>query len=152
MCKNLRRTGSRQKYSVKLWQLLNKAITIRPVPSGEKFSLAPKILAKFLERKTQLYEQVANVRSIVQYVRNWWRCVRARIEKRQVSIECLRLACQIMLGWTLKGAHMSWWSTHAIPPMNNPPTQYAFIRINTIHIMYERSGLAFPNILHYVLA
>ena len=41
-------------------------------PKG--LSIAPKTLANFLERKTQLYEQGADVRRIGQYVRNWWRC------------------------------------------------------------------------------
>ena len=40
-------------------------------PKG--LSIAPKTLANFLERKTQLYEQGADVRRIGQYVRNWWR-------------------------------------------------------------------------------
>ena len=38
-------------------------------PKG--LSIAPKTLANFLERKTQLYEQGATVRRIGQYVRNW---------------------------------------------------------------------------------
>ena len=47
-------------------------------PKG--LSIAPKTLANFLERKTQLYEQGADVRRIGQYVRNWWRRVRAGVE------------------------------------------------------------------------
>jgi len=47
-------------------------------PKG--LSIAPKTLANFLERKTQLYEQGADVRRIGQYVRNWWRWVRAGVE------------------------------------------------------------------------
>ena len=47
-------------------------------PKG--LSIAPKTLANFLERKTQLYEQGATVRRIGQYVRNWWRWVRAGVE------------------------------------------------------------------------
>ena len=43
-------------------------------------SIAPKTLANFLERKTQLYEQGATVRRIELYVRNWWRWVRAGVE------------------------------------------------------------------------
>jgi len=43
-------------------------------PKG--LSIAPKTLANFLERKTQLYEQGADVRRIGQYVRNWWQWVR----------------------------------------------------------------------------
>jgi len=42
-------------------------------------SIAPKTLANFLERITQLYEQGADVRRIGQYVRNWWRWVRAGV-------------------------------------------------------------------------
>ena len=38
-------------------------------PKG--LSIAPKTLANFLERKTQLYEQGADVRRIGQYVRNY---------------------------------------------------------------------------------
>jgi hypothetical protein len=41
---------------------------------------APKTLANFLNRKTQLYEQGADVRCIGEYVRNWWRSVRAGVE------------------------------------------------------------------------
>ena len=41
---------------------------------------APKTLANFLERKTQLYEQGATVRRIGKYVRNWLRWVRAGVE------------------------------------------------------------------------
>ena len=37
-------------------------------PKG--LSIAPKTLAKFLERKTQLYEQVADVRGIGLYITN----------------------------------------------------------------------------------
>ena len=40
---------------------------------------APKTLANFLKRKTQLYEQGADHRRIGQYVRNWWRWVRAGV-------------------------------------------------------------------------
>ena len=46
-------------------------------PKG--LSIAPKTLANFLERITQLYEQGADVRRIGQYVRNWWRWVRAGV-------------------------------------------------------------------------
>jgi hypothetical protein len=38
-------------------------------PKG--LSIAPKTLANFLERKTQLYEQGATVRRIGEYVRNY---------------------------------------------------------------------------------
>ena len=44
-------------------------------PKG--LSIAPKTLANFLERMTQLYEQGADYRRIGQYVRNWWRWVNA---------------------------------------------------------------------------
>jgi hypothetical protein len=47
-------------------------------PKG--LSIAPKTLANFLERKTQLYEQGADARRIGKYVRNWWRWVRAGVE------------------------------------------------------------------------
>ena len=47
-------------------------------PKG--LSIAPKTLANSLERKTQLYEQDADVRRIGQYVRNWLRWVRAGVE------------------------------------------------------------------------
>jgi hypothetical protein len=53
-------------------------------PKG--LSIAPKTLANFPERKTQLYEQGADVRCIGKYVRNWLRWVRAGVEIRQVSI------------------------------------------------------------------
>ena len=46
-------------------------------PKG--LSLAPKTLANFLERITQLYEQGADNRRIGQYVRNWLRWVRAGV-------------------------------------------------------------------------
>ena len=44
------------------------AITYSFEPKG--LSIAPKTLANFLERKTQLYEQGATVKRIGQYVRN----------------------------------------------------------------------------------
>jgi hypothetical protein len=43
-------------------------------------SIAPKTLANFLDRKTQLYEQGADVGRIGQYVRNWLRWVRAGVK------------------------------------------------------------------------
>ena len=46
-------------------------------PKG--LSIAPKTLANFLDRIAQLYEQGADVRRIGQYVRNWWRWVRAGV-------------------------------------------------------------------------
>ena len=42
-------------------------------------SIAPKTLANFLDRITQLYEQGADHRRIGQYVRNWLRWVRAGV-------------------------------------------------------------------------
>ena len=59
-------------------------------PKG--LSIAPKTLANFLERKTQLYEQGADVRRIGKYVRNWWRWVRAGVQISQVSIYSLHLS------------------------------------------------------------
>ena len=53
-------------------------------PKG--LSIAPKTLANFLERKTQLYEQGADVRRIGQYVRNWLRWVRAGVEISGVKL------------------------------------------------------------------
>ena len=61
-------------------------------PKG--LSIAPKTLANFLERKTQLYEQGADARRIGQYVRNWYRWVRAGVEIRQVSIDCFSVSPQ----------------------------------------------------------
>ena len=46
-------------------------------PKG--LSLAPKILANFLERKTQLYKQRKTVRRIEKYFSNWWKSMRAGI-------------------------------------------------------------------------
>ena len=61
-------------------------------PKG--LSIAPKTLANFLERKTQLYEQGADVRRIGQYVRDWCRWVRAGVEIREESIDCLHISPQ----------------------------------------------------------
>ena len=47
-------------------------------PKG--LSIAPKTLANFLERITQLYEQGADVKRIGQYVRNWLRWVNTGVE------------------------------------------------------------------------
>ena len=55
----------------------NFVFTSGKQPKG--LSIAPKTLANFLERKTQLYEQGADVRRIGKYVRNWWRWVRAGV-------------------------------------------------------------------------
>ncbi|MFT4579338.1 MAG: hypothetical protein ACI9UO_002172 [Nitrospinales bacterium] len=41
--------------------------------------VVPKTLANFIDRIAQLYEQDADVRRIGQYVRNWWRWVRAEV-------------------------------------------------------------------------
>ena len=67
------------------------------VEEAKGLSIAPKTLANFLERKTQLYEQGGTVRRIGQYVRNWWRWVRAGVEIRQVSIEFLKNLDRITL-------------------------------------------------------
>ena len=81
ICKNLRRTGSRKNSPLSFDSSWIKLLLFVPCRvEGEKFSLAPKILANFLERKTQFYEQGATVRRIGQYVRNWWRWVRAGVE------------------------------------------------------------------------
>ena len=53
-------------------------------PKG--LSIAPKTLANFLERITQLYEQGADVRRIGKYVRYWWRWVRAGVEINVMNI------------------------------------------------------------------
>jgi len=47
------------------------------VASSLRDKVVPKTLANFLKLKTQLYEQGADIRRIGQYVRNWWRWVRA---------------------------------------------------------------------------
>ena len=59
-------------------------------PKG--LSIAPKTLANFLERKTQLYEQGADARRIGQYVRNCYRWVRAGVEISFVKTFIGRLA------------------------------------------------------------
>ena len=53
-------------------------------PKG--LSIAPKTLANFLERITQLYEQGADGKRIEQYVRNWWRWVRAGVEISVINV------------------------------------------------------------------
>ena len=53
-------------------------------PKG--LSIAPKTLANFLDRITQLYEQGADVRRIGQYVRNWLRLLRVGMEIRWMNI------------------------------------------------------------------
>ena len=53
-------------------------------PKG--LSIAPKTLANFLERKTQLYEQGATVRRIGLYVRNWWQWVIAGVAISFVNV------------------------------------------------------------------
>ena len=53
--------------------------------------VAPKTLANFLERKTQLYEQGATVRRIGLYVMNClYRWVRAGVEISVVNIFLVR--------------------------------------------------------------
>ena len=64
-------------------------------PKG--LSVAPKTLANFLERKTQLYEQGATVRRIGQYVRNWWRWVRAGVELGVNKLNVSRLFVRIRM-------------------------------------------------------
>ena len=49
-------------------------------------SLAPKTLANFLERMTQLYEQGATVKRIGQYVRNLWRWVNTGVEINVMNV------------------------------------------------------------------
>ena len=66
-------------------------------PKG--LSIAPKTLANFLERKTQLYEQGADVRRIGQYVRNWWRWVRAGVE---ISVMRILVTHQMQLSASQK--------------------------------------------------
>ena len=46
---------------------------------GLQTNAAAKTLANFLERIAQLYEQGATVKRIGQYLRNWWRLVRAGV-------------------------------------------------------------------------
>ena len=58
-------------------------------PKG--LSIAPKTLAKFLDRRTQLYEQGADHRRIGQYVKNWLRWVRAGMEINGYNEVRLRL-------------------------------------------------------------
>ena len=75
-------------------------------PKG--LSIAPKTLANFLDRMTQLYEQGADHRRIEQYVRNWWRWVRAGVE---ISVMKILVTRQMQLCASQK--------THA--PDNTPP-------------------------------
>ena len=56
----------------------NFVFTSGKQPKG--LSIAPKTLVNYLDRKTQLYEQGADVRRIGRYVRNWYRWVRAGVE------------------------------------------------------------------------
>ena len=56
------------------------------VASSLRDMVVPKTLANFLDRKTQLYEQGADVRRIGQYVRNWWRWVRAGVEINVINV------------------------------------------------------------------
>jgi hypothetical protein len=61
-------------FTLKIAKLLNsRGRYCRESFEPKGLSIAPKTLAKFLDRKTQLYEQGADVRRIGQYVRNWWR-------------------------------------------------------------------------------
>ena len=54
--------------------------------SQSKGQVVPKTLANFLDRVTQLYEQGATVRRIGQYVRNWYRWVRAGIAQEPLPV------------------------------------------------------------------
>ena len=74
-------------------------------PKG--LSIAPKTLANFLERKTQLYEQGADVRRIGQYVRNWWRWVRAGVEISVVSLWISRQSPALAVGTVEKAKSLS---------------------------------------------
>jgi hypothetical protein len=66
--------------------------------SQSKGQIAPKTLENFLERKTQLYEQGATVRRIGQYVRCWWRWVRAGVEISVVSLWISRQSPALAVG------------------------------------------------------
>jgi hypothetical protein len=70
-------------------------------PKG--LSIAPKTLANFLERKTQLYEQGATVRRIGQYVRKWYRWVRAGVDLPTVK----RISGHKTLAMVEKYAHQN---------------------------------------------
>ena len=59
--------------------------------------VAPKTLAMFLDRIAQLYEQGANLRRIVQYVRNWYRWVRAGVEISVNKLNVSRLFVRIRM-------------------------------------------------------
>jgi hypothetical protein len=48
-------------------------------------SIAPKTIANFIDRITQLYEQGDDVRGIGKYVRNLWRWVRAGVEISEIN-------------------------------------------------------------------
>ena len=63
---------------------MSHPLSIKLQPKG--LSIAPKTLANFLDRMTQLYEQGADVRRIGKYVRNWWRWVRAGVEISVVTV------------------------------------------------------------------
>ena len=63
-----------------------------------RLSIAPKTLANFLDRKTQLYEQGATVRRIGQYVRNWWRWVRAGVPSISIDLMPSNLIALVALG------------------------------------------------------
>ena len=68
------------------FKLINVGYSFEP----KGLSIAPKTLANFLERKTQLYEQGADHRRIGQYVRNWWRWVRAGVEISVINVFIVR--------------------------------------------------------------
>ena len=64
------------------FKLINIGYSFEP----KGVSIAPKTLATFLERKTRLYEQGASIKRIGQYVRNWWRWVRAGVEISVINV------------------------------------------------------------------
>ena len=74
---------------------MSHPLSIKLQPKG--LSIVPKTLANFLERKTQLYEQGADVRRIGQYVRNWWRWVRAGVELGGSKLNVSRLFVRIRM-------------------------------------------------------
>jgi hypothetical protein len=56
-----------------------KISTFQDIALSLRDMVAPKTLVNFLERKTQLYGQGADVRRVGQYVRKWLRWVRAGV-------------------------------------------------------------------------
>jgi hypothetical protein len=61
-----------------------KVVTVKSFePKG--LSIAPKTLANFLDRMTQLYEQGADVRRIGEYVREFW-LLQTRSRHKTISL------------------------------------------------------------------